>query len=142
MAGGSEGRFIVGPIAVGRYWLHRRPGNRFGLMLIVLGLLGVPYILESSSDPTLFHIGVVTEDLLFLMITTVILATGTPPRRRALAIGVPIALLFLLVEATYRALFVFAPNGLAPSARPIQNVLQRADAGTRCRSFPGRPRGR
>jgi hypothetical protein len=70
------------------------------------------------------------------------LATGTPPRRGALAIGAPIALLFLFVEATYRALFVFVPNGLAPSARPIQNVLQRADAGTRCRSFRWPPRGR
>jgi signal transduction histidine kinase len=210
--------FILGPIAVGLYWLHRRPGNRFGLLLIVLGLLGVPYVLESSSDPTMFRIGVLTEDPLFLMITVVILAfpsgrleglpewlvvafaagmlaltttvfvshlapgytisncrvlcpgnkfgvisvthswlirnhvlavlpvvvslatagvigwrfaTGTPPRRRALAVGAPIALLFLLVEAAYRALFVFAPNGLAPSARPIQDVLQWADAGTR-----------
>ncbi|MGO9907736.1 MAG: sensor histidine kinase [Solirubrobacteraceae bacterium] len=50
---------------------------------------------------------------------------------RALAIGAPIALLFLLVEAAYRGLFVFAPNGLPPSARPIQDVLQWADAATR-----------
>jgi signal transduction histidine kinase len=212
--------FILGPIGVGLYWTHRRPGNRFGLLLIVLGLFGIPYILESSTDPTLFSIGVLTEFPLFLMITIVILAfpsgrleglpewlviavlvgqlavvtalfafpphvpgftisncrvvcpgetpttsaysphswfirqhvltalpvvvslatagviawrfvTGTPPRRRALAIGAPVALLFLLVEAAYRGLFVFAPNGLAPSARPIQDVLQWADAATR-----------
>jgi len=37
----------------------------------------------------------------------------------------------MLVDAAYRGLFIFAPNGLAPSARPIQNVLQWADAATR-----------
>jgi signal transduction histidine kinase len=52
-------------------------------------------------------------------------------RRRALAIGAPIALLFLLVEAAYPGIFVFAPKGLAPSARPIQDVLQWADAASR-----------
>ncbi|MGB0094219.1 MAG: sensor histidine kinase [Solirubrobacteraceae bacterium] len=212
--------FILGPIGVGLYWRHRRPGNRFGLLLIVLGLLGVPYILESSSDPTLFSVGSLTEFPLWLMITIVILAfpsgrleglpewlviaavvgqitlvsvlfafpphvagftisnchvlcpgqrptpftdsagawlfhrriipvmgtmvalstagvialrfaTGTPPRRRALAIGAPIALLFMIVDAAYRGLFIFAPNGLAPSARLIQNVLQWADAASR-----------
>jgi signal transduction histidine kinase len=212
--------FILGPIGVGLYWMHRRPQNRFGLLLIVLGLLGVPYILESSSDPTLFRSGVLTEFPLFLMITVVILAfpsgrleglpewlviafligqlalvtavfafpphvpgftisncrvvcpgeipttsayapnswfirhhvlaampvvvslatagviawrfvIGTPPRRRALAIGAPVALLFLLVEAAYRGIFVFAPKGLAPSARSIQDALQWADAATR-----------
>jgi signal transduction histidine kinase len=212
--------FILGPIGVGLYWMHRRPGNRFGPLLIVLGLFGIPYILESSTDTTLFGIGVLTEWPLFLMITIVILAfpsgrlegvpewlvvglfvghvalvqalftfphhfpgftisncrvvcpgkaptisayspgswlirhhvlaampvvislatagvvvwrfaTGTPPRRRALAVGAPIALLFLLVEAAYRGLFLFAPNGLAPSARSIQDALQWADAVTR-----------
>jgi signal transduction histidine kinase len=211
--------FIIGPIGVGLYWLNRRPANRFGLLLVVLGLLGIPYILESSSDPTLFSIGVETEFPLFLMITIVILAfpsgrldgmpervivalqiahialvlavivfpshvpgftisncrllcpgykagatsftdswlihdhilaampvvlslatagviawrfaTGTPPRRRALAIGAPVALLFLLVEAAYRGIFLFAPGGLEPSARPIQDILQWADAATR-----------
>src|SRR5262249_54535811 len=34
------------------------------------------------------------------------LVTGTPPRRRALAIGTPIALVFLLVQATYQLTFI------------------------------------
>jgi signal transduction histidine kinase len=212
--------FILGPIGVGLYWMHRRPRNRFGLLLVVLGLFGIPYILQSSSDPTLFSVGSLTEFPRWLTITIVTLAfpsgrleglpewliiaalvavmtlvsvlfafpphvagftisncrvlcpgqapmpsadsagawlfhqriipvmstvialstavaiasrfaTGTPPRRRALAIGTPIALLFMLVDAAYRGLFIFAPNGLAPSARPIQNVLQWADAVTR-----------
>jgi hypothetical protein len=211
--------FIIGPIFVGLYWMHRRPGNRLGLLLIVLGLLGVPYILESSTDPTPFGIGILAEDPIYVMAYIVILgfpsgrleglperlvlalliiftvlvlvvtlaashlapglsisgcrvacpktglgvlsprsyhidshvlgalpvaialatagviawrfATGTPPRRRALAIGTPVALLFLLSEAIYRGLFLFAPNGLAPSARPIQDILQWALAASR-----------
>jgi signal transduction histidine kinase len=211
--------FIVGPIAVGLYWLYRRPANRFGLLLIVLGLLGVPYILESASNHTLFAIGVLTEDPIYVMTTIVILAfptgrlqgwpeylaigllvftmllvlvlnltsshlapglsisgcrvecpqtglgvlsprawripsrligtmpvavalatagavawrfaTGSPPRRRALAIGTPVALLFLFSEAAYRGLFLFAPGGLTGSGRPIQDFLQWALAATR-----------
>jgi signal transduction histidine kinase len=211
--------FILGPIGVGLYWMNRRPGNRLGLLLVVLGLLGIPYILESSSNSTLFAIGIVAEDPIYVMAYVVILAfpsgrleglperlvlallviftflvlvvtltashlapglsisgcrvacpqtalgvlsprsyhidshilgalpvaialatagvitwryvTGTPPRRRALAIGAPVALLFLFSEAAYRALFLFAPNGLAPSARPIQSFLQWALAATR-----------
>lgn len=58
-------------------------------------------------------------------------ATGTPPRRRALAIGAPVALLFLFSEAAYRGLFVFAPEGLGPSARWIEDWLQWSLAATR-----------
>jgi signal transduction histidine kinase len=58
-------------------------------------------------------------------------ATGTPTRRRALAIGAPVALLFLFSEAAYRALFVFAPEGLGPGARWVQDFLQWALAATR-----------
>jgi signal transduction histidine kinase len=213
--------FILGPVGVGLYWRHCRPENRFGLLLIALGLLGVPYILESSADPTLFGIGVLAETPIYVMTSLVILAfptgrldttaeralmafivvvsallivvlnlaypgygpgfsisgchaacpanglaifsrpswlpqfgdfvaalliavplataglvvwrfvAGTPPRRRSLAIGAPVALLFLLMQATYRALFLFAPNGLSPSERPVQSVLQWTFAGAR-----------
>jgi signal transduction histidine kinase len=207
--------FIIGPVLVGLYWLRVRPESRFGWLLIVLGLLGVPYILESTTDPTLFLIGVVAEDPLFVMTTLVILAfpsgrleaperltiaalvvmalvvvvvtvstshlapglsisqcrdacpgsdlglsewqtpnpvigtlpiviglatiglvawrfaTGTPPRRRALAIGTPIALLFLLFQSLQQLLVLLAPGGLEGSARPIQDVVQWTLAGTR-----------
>src|ERR1044072_1305689 len=78
--------FIVGPVFVGLYWWRRRPGNRFGLLLIALGLVGGPYILQALTQPTLFAIGVVTEDPLWVMATIVILAfptgrlTGLPER--------------------------------------------------------------
>lgn len=200
--------FILGPIGVGLYWMYRRPENRFGLLLVVLGLLGVPYILESSTEPTLFGIGVLAEEPIYVMTTILILAfpsgrlqgrpewlviallvvtnsivlilnlessrlapglsisdcraecpqtglgvlsprawripndligslpvaialataavivwrfvTGTPPRRRALAIGAPVALLFLFSEAAYRALFLFNANGLPPSTSTLR----------------------
>ncbi|HSC51487.1 MAG TPA: histidine kinase [Gaiellaceae bacterium] len=209
--------FIIGPIGVGLYWRYSRPYSRFGLMLIVLGLLGVIYILESSTTPWLFRIGVLSEDAIYLWTTIVILAfpsgrldglperlvialnavtaalvlvlffppsapgftisgcrvdcpgsaggtsytaswlirhhvlaslpvavalatagviawrfaTGTPPRRRALAIGAPVALLFVFSEASYRGLFIFAPGGLGAGGRPVQDALQWALAGTR-----------
>src|SRR5439155_13233013 len=37
-------------------------------------------------------------------------ATGTPPKRRAFAIGAPVALLFLLTQAVYQATILFAPH--------------------------------
>jgi signal transduction histidine kinase len=58
-------------------------------------------------------------------------ANGTAPRRRALAIGAPVAVLFLLSEAAYRGLFALWPDGLPPSARPIADVLQWSLAVTR-----------
>lgn len=211
--------FILGPILVGLYWMNRRPGNRLGLLMIVLGFFGALYILESSSNPTLFGIGTITEDAIYVMTTIVILAfpsgrlqgwperlvlallvatmllvlvitltasrlapglsisgcrvecpqtglgvlsphawhvpnrligtmpvlvalatagviawrfaTGTPPRRRALAIGTPVALLFLFSEAAYRGIFVFQPNGLGPGQHWIQSFLQWSLAATR-----------
>ncbi len=184
--------FILGPIAAGLYWRHRRPANRFGPLLIALGLLGIPFALESASSAWLFTLGALSEYAIFPMTLAVILAfpsgrldgaaerlilgfavvgaslpalvwlftgpeltpslstcraacpsdplylgstpswmslsvdgaraaaivadvatagllvrrflTGMPPRRRALAIGAPIALLFLLTHATYQAL--------------------------------------
>jgi signal transduction histidine kinase len=208
---------ILGPIGVGLYWRYKRPHNRLGLLLIVLGLLGVVYVLESSSDVTLFRIGVLAEDPIYVWTTVVILAfpsgrldglserivvalnvatailvaylfwppsapgftisgcldacpgnggatsytsswlirnhviaalpvvialatagvivwrfaTGTPPRRRALSIGAPVALLFVLSEAAYRGLFLFEPKGLPQSAQWVQEVLQWSLAGTR-----------
>jgi len=66
--------FILGPIGVGLYWMNRRPANRLGLLMVVLGLFGIPYILESSSNPTLFTVGSLTEFPLWLTITIVTLA--------------------------------------------------------------------
>ncbi|MGZ4330152.1 MAG: sensor histidine kinase [Solirubrobacteraceae bacterium] len=219
--------FILGPIAVGLYWRLRRPNSRLGSLLIVLGLCGVPYVLESTTVPALFAVGLIAESAIYLMTSVVILAfpsgrldgraeqliialvviavilptpflavavphigpsfsisgcrgdcpanglaiwsspswlpqlldvqgvllvaiplatagvlvsrfvSGTTPRRRALAVGGPIALLFVLVQAAYRALFLFAPNGLDPTAKPVQSALQWTFAGARAAIWYG-----
>jgi signal transduction histidine kinase len=207
---------VLGPIGVGLYWRRRRPGSQFGPLLIALGFVGLPYILQSSTSPGLFGTGVAWELVIFLATLALILAfpsgrldglaerlilaaaaltvvlpglaiqlisphlgpdgsisgcwamcprnglaiashpalalglvdfrrgaiiaialattclivwrfaTGTPPRRRALAIGAPLAMLFLLMQATYQALKLFAPNAAA-----AHNVIQWTFAGAR-----------
>ena len=52
---------ILGPVLVGLYWRHRRPGSAFGTLLIVAGFLSVPYILQSSSAPVAYAVGVAWE---------------------------------------------------------------------------------
>jgi signal transduction histidine kinase len=185
---------ILGPIGVGLYWRRRRPISRFGTALIAVGLLQVPYVLQSSSHSVAFTIGVLWEPVIYLATLILILAfpsgrlgrvealilgagvvvvvpsllvtlfspqivaggsisacrgacpanavlvadepdlvtrlvqvdrwlivavalgtaalllyrlgTGTPPQRRAFAIGTPVALVFLVVQATYQLALV------------------------------------
>ncbi|HET6870103.1 MAG TPA: histidine kinase, partial [Solirubrobacteraceae bacterium] len=213
--------FILGPVFVGLFWHRRRPNNRLGVLLIALGLLGIPYILESTSRPSLFSIGVETEFPLFLMTLVVIVAfpsgrldglperliigvmlltsilsgvlfllvspegfvpslsisgcrglcpadplaiwsypswygalvdfarvggsvawlataglfvwrfvTGTPPRRRALAIGAPIAMCYLLTSAAYQTVQLVNPNFAVRTAEPLNGPFQWAIAAT------------
>jgi signal transduction histidine kinase len=74
---------ILGPIAVGLYWRRRRPQSRFGPMLIALGFLHVPYILQSSSNPTMFTIAAYWgEVVIYLATLAIILAFPTGRLRR------------------------------------------------------------
>jgi signal transduction histidine kinase len=66
--------FILGPIGVGLYWHHKRPGNRLGLMLIALGLVSIPYIAESTSTGWAFTIGSGFEYVIEPLTLAVILA--------------------------------------------------------------------
>jgi signal transduction histidine kinase len=68
---------ILGPVLVGLYWLRRRPLSRFGPLLIVVGFLNVPYILQSSAEPWAFSVGVACEGLLFVTTLALILAFPT-----------------------------------------------------------------
>jgi len=215
---------ILGPIGVGLYWRHRRPDNRLGLFLIVLGLLGIVYILQSMTVPILFGIGILVENAIYLMTEVVILAfpngrldgipermilvgallvslagvvltltsphlapegsisgcravcpanglaiwsppswaaqlndfsrvsivavalatagllcwrflTGSTPRRRALAIGTPVALIFLLTQAAYNTLSLLSSS--SPSAQPVQDAIQWTFAGARAAIWYG-----
>jgi signal transduction histidine kinase len=69
---------ILGPIAVGLYWRRRRPQSSFGPMLVALGFVHMPYILQSSSNPTLFTIaGYWGEVAIYLATLAIILAFPT-----------------------------------------------------------------
>lgn len=63
--------------------------------------------------------------------------TGTPPRRRAMAIGGPIALLFLLMQATYRLLFLLATGGKSVISQPAHSAVQWTFAGARAAIWYG-----
>jgi signal transduction histidine kinase len=60
------------------------------------------------------------------------LVTGTSPQRRALAIGSPIALLFLLTQIAYLTLVL-----AAPAAEDLRSVLQWAFVGARAAIWYG-----
>jgi signal transduction histidine kinase len=65
---------ILGPIGVGLYWHRRRPESRFGPLLILVGLLHIPYFAESSANPVLFTFGLYWEAVVFLCALALILA--------------------------------------------------------------------
>src|SRR5687767_15928478 len=66
--------FVIGPVLTGLYWLRRRPESPFGPMLIAWGGVGALYILQSSSEPWLFSIGLFWEKVFGLATYALILA--------------------------------------------------------------------
>jgi signal transduction histidine kinase len=65
---------ILGPVLIGLYWLRRRPASRFGPLLIAIGFLSAPYLLQSSAAPLAFSLGVLWEGPIFLITLALILA--------------------------------------------------------------------
>jgi signal transduction histidine kinase len=63
--------------------------------------------------------------------------SGTPPRRRALAIGGAVALLFLLTQATYRTITLLSPQSAVPSTHPVADVIQWTFVGARATIWYG-----
>ncbi len=100
---------ILGPICIGVYWLRRRPGSRFGPVLIALGLVHVPYILQSSPSSVLFTIAVHWEGVIYLATLATILAFPTG-RLPGLADRLILAAGALLVVAPSSALTLFSPQ--------------------------------
>src|SRR3954452_21497668 len=84
--------FVIGPALTGVYWLRRRPDSPFGRMLIAWALVGVLYILQSSSEGWLFTIGLFWEKVFGLATYVLILAFPTGrldrPAKLVLAFGV------------------------------------------------------
>jgi signal transduction histidine kinase len=100
---------ILGPICVGVYWHRRRPRSRFGLVLIGLGLVQVPYILQSSSSSVLFTIAVHWEGVIYLATLATILAFPTG-RLPGLADRLILAAGALLAVVPSSALTLFSPE--------------------------------
>jgi len=217
--------FILGPVFVGLYWHHRRPENRLGLMMIALGLIFIPYILESMRSPYAFTIGTMVEAVYIPLALVIVLAfpngrldgraerlilagvvlgytvpylvwllvspeqliprlslsgcrvlcphdpfaiwatpawypqsvdylraaliavdlatagllawkfvTGTPPRRRALAVGAPIAMCYLLAQSTYQTVQLVEAHFGGASSQNLNGPLQWVIAA--CRAAP------
>ena len=101
---------ILGPVLVGLYWIRRRPGSRFGPLLIATGLVGgVPYILQSSSEPVLFAIGILWEGVIYALTFALILSFPSGRlegrlERVILAVGTTASL------GAYLTLVLFSPQ--------------------------------
>src|SRR4051794_39242994 len=99
---GQKAHFILGPVLAGLYWYRRRPQSRFGPMLIGFGFIGALYILQSSSNPWLFSIGLPTESVIGLATRVLILAFPTGrldrPAKLILAISIVVSPLPALVH--------------------------------------------
>jgi len=75
--------------------------------------------------------GVVVSAIATVCVLAWRFATGTPPRRRSLSIGAPIALVFLMAQATFQSLQLFSPNQATVAAGPISGAIAWTIAGAR-----------
>lgn len=60
---------IASPILIGVFWKVRRPDSRFGVLLIVLGLVFVPIAWQASNHPLVHTLGVAFGDTLAVLAT-------------------------------------------------------------------------
>ena len=65
---------IVAPILIGLAWWRRRPQSRFGPLLVLYGVIFIPWALAGSSVPVLYTIGVLWDHVGFLATTAILLA--------------------------------------------------------------------
>jgi signal transduction histidine kinase len=70
----EQAALIAGPVAVGLTIRAKRRESRFGPMLIALGLLGIPYILQSTATSWPFSIGVLWDAPYYVATLAIILA--------------------------------------------------------------------
>ena len=105
---------ILGPVVCGLYWLRRRPGSRFGPVMIAVGLLTIPYLLQSWAEPWAFGIGVIWEGVIFVITLALILAFPAG-RLDGKAERIILAAAVLGVAAASVAIWTIAPQ-IAASA--------------------------
>ena len=113
-----EVNLILAPVAVGLYWWRRRPASRLGMLLVALGFLAVPVMLQGASNPQLHSIGVLADAPAFVMTLYILLAFPTG-RLRGGVDRVIVAATALLLLATYVPLLLMLPeiSGGGPLAR-------------------------
>src|SRR3954454_16310728 len=92
--------FVIGPALTGLYWIRRRPRRPYGLMLIAWGLVGVLYILQSSSNSWLFTTGLFWEKVFGLGPYVLILAFPTGRLDRPSKIVLIWGVVVVLVSST------------------------------------------
>jgi signal transduction histidine kinase len=68
---------ILGPVLTGLYWRRRRPNSRFAPLLIAVGFLCAPYLLQSSASPWAYNIGLIWEGVVYVGTLALILAFPT-----------------------------------------------------------------
>jgi signal transduction histidine kinase len=95
-----EANLILVPVAVGLYWWRRRPASRLGLLLVALGFLAVPVMLQGAGNPQLHSIGVLADAPGFAMTLYILLAFPTG-RLRGGADRAIVAATALLLLATF-----------------------------------------
>ena len=75
---------VAATVAAALVWLHRRPGNLVGVLLLALALATAVIPLQGADDPYLHSLGVVIEPVFFLLGYLVVFAfpegrlTGRP----------------------------------------------------------------
>ncbi len=112
---------ILGPVLTGLYWRRRRPGSRFGLVLIAAGLVCAPYLLQSSADPVAFSVGIIWEGPVYIATMAMILAF--PSGRLD---GVVARL--VLAAAVVAAIFIVVTVMVAPVIGPVGSISGCASA--------------
>ena len=130
---------ILGPVLVGLYWRHHRPRSGMGNLLIVVGFLHVPYVLQSSSAPAAFSLGVAWEGAIFL--TTLVLILAFPSGRLDRAVDRVILIAGTVAVVVPWIAFILLAERVAPSgslsgcagpcpANPLQ-IAEAPDAAAR-----------
>jgi signal transduction histidine kinase len=83
LAATGRGLMVAAPVAVGCYAWHRRPGERFGPLLIATGFAWFLTTLAESDDEVLYSIGRIASWLVELELVYLVLSfpTGRLPER-------------------------------------------------------------
>ena len=101
-----EVNLILAPVAIGLYWWRRRPASRLGMLLIILGFLAVPVMLQGSSNPELHSIGVLADAPGFAMTLYILLAFPTGGLRGGADRAIVAATALLLLATFVPMLFM------------------------------------